>query len=43
MKMVDVGDKAKTERVAVATARLRMLPATLQRIQAELNLSVTPF
>jgi cyclic pyranopterin monophosphate synthase len=34
VKMVDVGDKAKTERVAVATARLRMLPATLQRIQA---------
>lgn len=33
MKMVDVGDKEKTERVAVATARLRMLPATLQRIQ----------
>ncbi len=30
--MVDVGGKEKTERVAVATARLRMLPATLQRI-----------
>ncbi|WPB74519.1 cyclic pyranopterin monophosphate synthase MoaC [Archangium violaceum] len=32
MKMVDVGGKEKTERVAVATARLRMLPATLERI-----------
>lgn len=32
--MVDVGDKAKTERVAVATARLRMLPATRERILA---------
>jgi len=30
--MVDVGGKEKTERVAVATARLRMLPATLERI-----------
>ncbi len=32
MKMVDVGGKEKTERVAVATAFLRMLPATLERI-----------
>ncbi len=31
--MVDVGGKRKTERVAVATARLHMLPATLERIQ----------
>ena len=33
MKMVNVGGKRKTERVAVATSRLRMLPATLARIQ----------
>ncbi|MDY7228961.1 cyclic pyranopterin monophosphate synthase MoaC [Hyalangium rubrum] len=33
MKMVDVGGKRKTERKAVATSRLRMLPATLKRIQ----------
>ncbi|WP_309891207.1 cyclic pyranopterin monophosphate synthase MoaC [Archangium sp.] len=32
MKMVDVGGKEKTERVAVATAFLRMLPATLECI-----------
>jgi cyclic pyranopterin phosphate synthase len=32
VKMVDVGGKEKTERVAVATALLRMLPATLERI-----------
>ncbi len=32
MKMVDVGAKPRTERVAVAVARLRMLPATLERI-----------
>jgi cyclic pyranopterin phosphate synthase len=32
MKMVDVGSKPKTERVAVATARLRMKPATVRRI-----------
>lgn len=32
MKMVDVGEKEKTTRVAVATARLRLLPATLERI-----------
>ncbi|WP_342380176.1 cyclic pyranopterin monophosphate synthase MoaC [Myxococcus stipitatus] len=34
MKMVDVGAKPKTERVAVATALLRMLPATRERILA---------
>lgn len=34
MKMVDVGDKPRTDRVAVATARLRMLPATRERILA---------
>jgi len=33
MKMVDVGGKEKTERVAVASAFLRMLPATLERIR----------
>lgn len=33
MKMVDVGGKEKTERVAVATARVRMQPATLSRIR----------
>jgi cyclic pyranopterin phosphate synthase len=32
MKMVDVGSKPKTERVAVATARVRMKPATVRRI-----------
>ncbi len=31
--MVDVGGKKKTGRVAVAVARLRMLAATLERIQ----------
>ena len=31
--MVDVGGKERTERVAVATARLRMQPATLARIR----------
>jgi cyclic pyranopterin phosphate synthase len=31
--MVDVGGKRKTDRVAVATARLHMQPATLKRIQ----------
>ncbi len=30
--MVDVGGKPRTERVAVATARLRMRPATVRRI-----------
>jgi len=33
MKMVDVGSKEKTERLAVATARVRMLPATVARIR----------
>ncbi len=33
MKMVDVGAKEKTERLAVATARVRMLPATVARIR----------
>ncbi len=32
--MVDVGGKPRTERVAVATARLRMKPATVRRIVA---------
>jgi cyclic pyranopterin phosphate synthase len=32
--MVDVGDKAETERVAVATGRVVMHPETLERIQA---------
>ena len=32
MRMVDVGGKPKTERVAVATARVRMKPATVRRI-----------
>lgn len=31
--MIDVGAKPATERVAVATARVRMLPATLSRIR----------
>jgi cyclic pyranopterin phosphate synthase len=33
MKMVDVGGKERTERVAVATARLKMQPATVARIR----------
>lgn len=33
MKMVDVGAKPKTERVAVASAEIRMAPATLARIR----------
>jgi cyclic pyranopterin phosphate synthase len=33
MKMVDVGGKDRTERVAVATARLRMQPETIARIR----------
>ena len=33
MKMVDVGAKERTGRVAVATARLRMQPATVARIR----------
>jgi cyclic pyranopterin phosphate synthase len=32
--MVDVGEKAETERVAVATGRVVMRPETLQRIRA---------
>jgi cyclic pyranopterin phosphate synthase len=32
MKMVDVGGKERTERVARASARVRMLPASLERI-----------
>jgi cyclic pyranopterin monophosphate synthase len=32
MRMVDVGGKPKTERVAVATARVRMKPGTVRRI-----------
>lgn len=31
--MIDVGGKRKTERIAVASSRLHMLPATLKRIQ----------
>ena len=34
MQMVDVGSKEKTERVAVAQGRLRMLPATVERIRS---------
>ena len=33
MKMVDVGGKEQTERTAVATGRVRMLPATLDRVR----------
>jgi cyclic pyranopterin monophosphate synthase len=33
-RMVDVGAKADTERVAVATGGVRMLPATLDKIEA---------
>lgn len=33
MQMIDVGGKDKTERIAIATARVRMLPATVQRIR----------
>jgi cyclic pyranopterin monophosphate synthase len=32
--MVDVGDKAVTHRVAVATGRIRMLPATLELVRS---------
>ena len=31
--MVDVGEKSETHRVAVATGRIRMLPATLESIR----------
>jgi cyclic pyranopterin phosphate synthase len=34
MKMVDIGAKAATERVAVAVARVRMQPETLKRIRS---------
>jgi cyclic pyranopterin monophosphate synthase len=33
MKMVDVGAKDRTERVAVATCRLRMKPSTLELVR----------
>ncbi|MBX7097540.1 MAG: cyclic pyranopterin monophosphate synthase MoaC [Myxococcaceae bacterium] len=33
MKMVDVGGKAKTDRLAVATARVRMQPKTLRAVR----------
>src|SRR6516162_2336628 len=33
MKMVDVGGKERTERTAVATGRVRMLAATLDRVR----------
>src|SRR5690606_5035768 len=33
MRMVDVGAKERTERVAVATARVAMQPATVRRIR----------
>ncbi len=34
MKMIDVGDKEKTRRVALATGQVSMMPATLARIRA---------
>jgi len=34
MKMVDVSAKERTERVAIDTARLRMQPATVERIRS---------
>ena len=34
MKMVDVGGKERTERVAVASGRVKMEPATVARIRA---------
>lgn len=34
MRMVDIGAKAATERVAVAVARIRMQPATVRKIRA---------
>lgn len=33
MKMVDVGGKERTERIAVATGRVRMMPSTLDRVR----------
>jgi len=35
MRMVDIGSKPPTERVAVAVARVRMLPATLAKVKAQ--------
>lgn len=35
MKMIDVGAKEKTERVAVATAFLKMKPATLKLLRSK--------
>lgn len=35
MKMVDVGDKEKTQRVAVATGRVRMSAAALKKIRTQ--------
>ena len=34
MKMVDVGDKEKTARVAIASGRIAMAPATVRRIRS---------
>jgi len=34
MKMIDVGDKERTRRVAIARGEVRMRPATLERIRA---------
>jgi cyclic pyranopterin phosphate synthase len=36
-RMVDVADKSETHRVAIATGRIRMLPATLKHILAGNN------
>lgn len=33
MKMIDVGGKERTERIAVATGRVRMMPSTLDRVR----------
>ena len=33
MKMVDVGGTERTERIAVATGRVRMMPSTLDRVR----------
>ena len=43
--MVDVGAKASTHRIAVATGRIRMQPATLARILAgdKVTLELTPY
>ena len=37
MRMVDVGSKDKTERVAVATGRVRMSTVALAKIRAEMR------